>query len=521
MTTNPRKAGPVRQLSLHNTAETPTRRKILRKQFSEDIPETKEKWIPELGFHVSLCTKNQIKALDRPPPAKLAWIENRQQEPVEEAHTNKTEEGIIAKKCKEIKRPVTAKITRQSSLNNKDSILLSHQELAERLRQAWKDREKGKQNLNIFLAHNVKEKPDEEFNNDLTDSEGAFSNDNAFDKTVNKPKIILPLKPELATGNEINYKNIFQKRMRRAHSIEEPLRDIAYSPTRTLETKSRTVVVVPLVESSKPKETKENLKIEADNTNKEKIQPIQQSVKIKADEEITKPPLPKVTEDVEKPIDVIIRPMTAASKREGFRSRTNSAFHGSGTKENQRPPLVRASSVPLKPAPPKPKFVPSETEEQAEAEKEKAKSKTSSPVKTVTTVEKPAEKLEHQKNFTLRKAAKSVSFQQSSIHAVRSFSASFPARRGSVATALLLNNSLGKTSSNSQEKRSTAETVSNDDVREPKRRLVRIKSAPSASRCLDVSTESTPCLNLVYDTYTLSKYVTKIDGYPLMDSEQS
>lgn len=88
-----------------------------------------------------------------------------------------------------------------------------------------------------------------------------------------------------------------------------------------------------------------------------------------------------------------------------------------------------------------------------------------------------------------------MSFQQSSIHAVRSFSASFPARRGSVATALLLNNSLGKTSTNSQEKRGTAETIPNDDVREPKRRLVRMKSAPSASRLVSLILNGNYCVD--------------------------
>lgn len=73
-----------------------------------------------------------------------------------------------------------------------------------------------------------------------------------------------------------------------------------------------------------------------------------------------------------------------------------------------------------------------------------------------------------------------VSFQQSSIHAVRSFSASFPARRGSIATALLLNNG-AKTGSNVlklQEKRAPSVSTPDDDERVPKRRLVRTKSAP-------------------------------------------
>lgn len=71
-----------------------------------------------------------------------------------------------------------------------------------------------------------------------------------------------------------------------------------------------------------------------------------------------------------------------------------------------------------------------------------------------------------------------VSFQQSSIHAVRSFSASFPARRGSMATALALGNhgnpsKLKSNSAKTQEKRSTNPDLPDADERVPKRRLLR------------------------------------------------
>lgn len=68
-----------------------------------------------------------------------------------------------------------------------------------------------------------------------------------------------------------------------------------------------------------------------------------------------------------------------------------------------------------------------------------------------------------------------VSFQQSSIHAVRSFSASFPARRGSVATALMIGNNVQKDKSNNHSSLSA-----DDNDRGPKRRLVRTKSVPLA-----------------------------------------
>lgn len=66
----------------------------------------------------------------------------------------------------------------------------------------------------------------------------------------------------------------------------------------------------------------------------------------------------------------------------------------------------------------------------------------------------------------------SVSFQQSSIHAIRSFSASFPGRRGSVATSLMLNKTSQSVPKNN-EKRATNSTTPDDDERMAKRRLVR------------------------------------------------
>lgn len=69
-----------------------------------------------------------------------------------------------------------------------------------------------------------------------------------------------------------------------------------------------------------------------------------------------------------------------------------------------------------------------------------------------------------------------VSFQQSSIHAVRSFSASFPARRGSVATTLMLGNN-----ATSQKNKTCIDPTDNND-RGPKRRLLRTKSVPLAIR---------------------------------------
>lgn len=54
--------------------------------------------------------------------------------------------------------------------------------------------------------------------------------------------------------------------------------------------------------------------------------------------------VPLKTSPREEPIQVVITPTTAQTKRENFQKRTNSAFNG--TNNNFRPPLVRSSSAP-------------------------------------------------------------------------------------------------------------------------------------------------------------------------------
>jgi hypothetical protein len=145
----------------------------------------------------------------------------------------------------------------------------------------------GKQNLDIFLSHHGHEE----------DHSTTVPETDSIDHTVVAPKIILPLRPDITINDS---KNVFQKRLRRSNSqtIGNDL------PTRVHD-KSSTVVVVPIVDP-KPNNS--------DNTS---------------------------------PINVIIRPATAvsataASRREAFRNRANSAFGNA----IGRPVLARASSVP-------------------------------------------------------------------------------------------------------------------------------------------------------------------------------
>ncbi|KAF7279743.1 hypothetical protein GWI33_006776 [Rhynchophorus ferrugineus] len=462
--TTPKKPPPYRQTSFtYDPPSARQKRKSFSKQFSEDITELKASLLEQNAeIRVCLGGKQKRNATDRPPPAKVAW-----------SHDAK-EEAVIVKKCKEVRK---AKLTRHASLE-KESILNSKQDLTERLRTRKEEPEKenkadSKPNLEIFLAGPNPKKAD----NDDTPPE------------KNPPKYLQPL---VADG--LSNKN-FQIKKSGSKKVSE-------SPRRP---KSSTVVVVPLIDKDQEAQT---------NTKAEKS-------------------------DDASGINVIIRPVTAQSRRERFQKRTNSAFHGA-VKEQQtasRPPLVRSSSAPST-RPEKSKFLAtkrkmksakkfkdesgsrsntetkewqnaiqhptdivtmvslvspggSDNEEEAEEEIEQAPTQRERPKSVLKqesiTVEKPSNK-DTNKNISLRKTIKSVSFQQSSIHAIRSFSASFPSRRSSMATALALNTSQDNDTSSrhaptkNQEKRGTNPSSPNSEERQPKRRLLRNKNDENNQR---------------------------------------
>lgn len=64
---------------------------------------------------------------------------------------------VVARQIPGRSRPATGKSRGYVGIE-KPPILCSRQELAERLRQAWKHREENKTNINIFLAHGTVEK---------------------------------------------------------------------------------------------------------------------------------------------------------------------------------------------------------------------------------------------------------------------------------------------------------------------------------------------------------------------------
>lgn len=65
---------------------------------------------------------------------------------------------VVARQIPSRSRPATGRSSRTYATAEKATILYSRQELAERLRLAWKHREQNKANIDIFLAHGVAEK---------------------------------------------------------------------------------------------------------------------------------------------------------------------------------------------------------------------------------------------------------------------------------------------------------------------------------------------------------------------------
>ncbi|XP_057657472.1 uncharacterized protein LOC130894584 [Diorhabda carinulata] len=458
-----KKLSGFRQLSLNcDSPQTPPRRPPLRKQFSEDINDYKAWPEHDLSIKISLNNRNL-----RNPFIKNAWIEN--------ALEISKEDPVIIKKCSENRRIPPNNLVKQTSLDKE--TLKSRQELADRLKQTLKTQEQ-KPNIRIFLAQHPKEPEKQE---DLNEP----------------PKLI----PSLTTGIVDNDKSSFKLRKNAKQKM--------------IFNTSQDNWQVP---NKKPVVDQDN---ESVLTNE------------------------KISCNEVKPIDsVIIRPATAASKREMFQKRTNSAFNTTvNLKDTTKPrkPLIRSSSAPCKPEriktkmlskhskhkslkkvqtkSPKNEEVDKVTEDNPKSQKELNRTAAVQGNDVVTMVslispsgseceeeeddieedkmkskneyintDKTKEKLEEQKPppkmMSLRKAVKTVSFQQSSIHAIRSFSASFPARRASVTAAMMLNNHLNN-STKVQEKRSTNTSTPDDDERVPKRRLVRCNTGDTKTNSFE------------------------------------
>lgn len=306
-----------RQLSLNcETSSLEQRRKSLKKQFSEDIPDTIDRWHkPGLGIKVSF--NNKSRNFINAPPIKIAWGEDSSE--------IRTDDAVIIRKCTEMKEFPIGRLSRQSSLE-KDSILNSKSELADRFRNAVREKEATERpNIKIFLGHNSKDNVEEPH---MSQEQDAVQ---YFDKPLEQPKIIPPL-----VANNVSNKNFqFRKNVRSKIDLNE----LNYAPSRTTTTNARliessAVIVVPVVENEEHESKVEN-----------------------AQDNFTQ--AAKISNEENKAINsVVIRPTTAAARRQIFQKRTNSAFNAT-VKEtsNARTPLTRSSSAPIKPEHGKSKFL--------------------------------------------------------------------------------------------------------------------------------------------------------------------
>lgn len=346
-----RKLGPIRQMSLQSDSRN---RPILKKQLSVE-------YLDHIDDH-KLSIRNNInsakaKLSDRPRSVKVAWAENRQnsrdgKDDISSPSSVKTSsftEPVEIKKCKEYKRPTTAKIRHQNSVE-KDSILYSRQELAVKLRKAWQEREDNKQNLNIFLTStkNVDDNLDDE-NNNYPEVQS---------KLEKKEQLHLHLDLEEENEKNINLNS-------KALQFTTYNNKIAKSNTRINEPESN---YIPSKTNARPQDVRTNISVtisRAQNTEQFCLENNIKSTPILKTETNHHHRLVKQTsliqtndEDISVVKNLPPRPQTAASKREGFQKRTNTAFTVSiSSEKNFRPPLTRALSVPVKSEGSKLKFI--------------------------------------------------------------------------------------------------------------------------------------------------------------------
>ncbi|XP_076652069.1 uncharacterized protein LOC143358655 [Halictus rubicundus] len=143
-------ARPVRQLSLQPPA--PRRQQIRRQRSAED-----DKSLQICASPLPRGKHGTGKHGFERPKVRVAWTENHRKN---EKELEQVE--VVARQIPGRTRPSTGKSRGYVGVE-KPPILCSRQELAERLRLAWKHREENKTNINIVLAHGtVEERCDSE-----------------------------------------------------------------------------------------------------------------------------------------------------------------------------------------------------------------------------------------------------------------------------------------------------------------------------------------------------------------------
>ncbi|XP_044764803.1 uncharacterized protein LOC123318757 [Coccinella septempunctata] len=466
-----------RQASL--TYDPPTinpRRPGLTKQNSEDSTMPKKNEIK-----ITLSAKCKRTPHDF-PPTKVAWSDEG----------NDEKDPLITRKCPENRKPPRS-LKRQSSVDQ-DSILSCKDDIITKLRLLLKDDAEisEKPNLSIFLNQNPKHPRHDD--NDLRLPQDLHTN-----QVHDQEETIVQNSESKCNSVASPTTSLFQFRKTPVNKFQAK-----YSPNHQDQPREPpNIVVTPVSDINMDEERN----ISTNTTITDNSQPIN---------------------------NVIIRPTTAKSRRELFSKRTNSAFNSFAVNKegnNQRAPLQRSSSAPIRPEHAKSKFLAtkrrlktnrrrdlksakkqgceenssntevvdssnaipknateiitmvslvspasSDIDEIPDIEEEAVKTRTNSPKKTPCITRREDNV---QITSSLRKIVKQVSFQQSSIHAIRSFSAGFPGRKNSIAASMMLGGNLKRSNTvqKKQEKNVINASVTDGEERVPKRRLVRSHSA--------------------------------------------
>ncbi|XP_046414689.1 uncharacterized protein LOC124176897 [Neodiprion fabricii] len=141
-----RPPGPVRQLSLQ---QPPRRQQVRRQRSAEEDNKPLQVFANPIRNRLQ-CQDGKVDP--GRPKVRVAWDDNNQD-------SVENDVAVIARQIPGKLRPPTArtKVTTRPAISEKASILYSRQELAERLRLAWKQREENRANIDIFLAQNAVE----------------------------------------------------------------------------------------------------------------------------------------------------------------------------------------------------------------------------------------------------------------------------------------------------------------------------------------------------------------------------
>ena len=200
------------------------------------MPDFKPAWFEdEREIRVSLNNKLKKNQTDRPPPLRIAWSDKNE-------NSNMTDDTVIIKKCKEVKKVANVRLTRHASLE-KDSILNSKQDLTERFRQKNEhgekenDKAENRTNLQIFLAPNAQDSKEEYVSQSDVDLSDSF-----LDKS--QPKYLQPLITNMGD-------KVFQIRKNSNRKTINSPKLVDSSQKRPNFSRSNTIVVVPLVEKDK------------------------------------------------------------------------------------------------------------------------------------------------------------------------------------------------------------------------------------------------------------------------------